>query len=70
MKTISDFEIEEYKKMLEQLDLGNDDNEDKSQYFNAWNFGEDKGTYITSNELQCDITSLYQLTTKGQHRFR
>lgn len=50
MKTISDFEIEEYRKMLEQLGVNNDDNEDKSQYFNAWNFGEDKGAYITSSE--------------------
>lgn len=64
MKTISDFEVEEYKKMLERLDIKNDDSEDKSQYFNAWNFGEDKGTYITSNELQYDSTSLYHLITK------
>lgn len=49
MKTLSEFEAEEYKKMLESLDLS-DENEDKSQYFNAWNFGETAGAYITTNE--------------------
>ena len=49
MKTIPEFEIEEYGKMLSSLDLS-DENEDKSQYFNAWNFAEATGEYITTNE--------------------
>ena len=36
MKTILEFEVEEYEKMLSALDLPVED-EDKSQYFNAWN---------------------------------
>ena len=42
MKTILEFEVEEYEKMLSALDLPVED-EDKSQYFNAWNFGETVG---------------------------
>lgn len=68
MKTISDFEIEEYRKMLEQLGVNNDDNEDKSQYFNAWNFGEDKGAYITLSESQCVTKFSYQSATKWQQK--
>lgn len=49
MKTIPEFEIEEYEKMLSSLDLS-DENEDKSQYFNAWNFREATGEYIATNE--------------------
>ena len=48
MKPISEFEIEEYEKMLQALDLR--DEEDKSQYFNAWNFGEIAGEYIITSE--------------------
>ena len=49
MKKISEFEIEEYEKMLSSLDLS-DGIEDKSQYFNAWDFGEREGEYIVTNE--------------------
>ena len=49
MKTMSQFEIEEYEKMLSSLDLSYE-NKDKSQYFNAWNFGEATGEYIATNE--------------------
>lgn len=49
MKTIPEFEIEECEKMLSSFDLSNE-NEDKSQYFNAWNFGKATGEYITTNE--------------------
>ena len=46
MKTILEFEVEEYEKMLSALDLPVED-EDKSQYFNAWNFGETVGEYFS-----------------------
>ena len=49
MKTILEFEVEEYEKMLSALDLPVED-EDKSQYFNAWNFGETDGEYFATNE--------------------
>ena len=36
MKTISEFEFEEYEKMLSSLDLSDEDeNEDKAKYFDA-----------------------------------
>lgn len=50
MKTIFEFEIEEYKKMLSKLDLSDTD-EDKSQFFNVWNFGRENGNYIVTNNL-------------------
>lgn len=50
MKAISEFEVEEYEKIMASLDLSDDD-EDKSQYFNAWHFGETAGDYIVTNEL-------------------
>lgn len=49
MQTISDFEIEEYSKMISSLDLS-DEGEDKSIYFEAWNFGEIAGEFVTTNE--------------------
>lgn len=49
MKTILEFEVEEYEKMLSTLDPPVED-EDKSQYFNAWNFGEIVGEYFVTNE--------------------
>lgn len=49
MKRILEFEVEEYEKMLSTLDLPVED-EDKSQYFNAWNFGESVGEYFATNE--------------------
>ena len=49
MKTILEFEVEEYEKMLSALDLPVED-EDKSQYFNAWNFCETVGEYFATNE--------------------
>lgn len=49
MKTIPEFEVEECEKLVSFLDLS-DENEDKSQYFNAWYFGEVIGEYITTNE--------------------
>ena len=57
MKTMLEFEIEEYGKMLSSLDLS-DENEDKSQYFNAWNFGEATGEYTTTNESLILCTNL------------
>lgn len=62
MKTILEFEAEEYKKMLSTLDLS-DESEDKSQYFNAWNFGETTGAYVVTNELvtqSCSCNGVYQ----------
>lgn len=49
MKTILEFEVEEYEKMLSTLDLPTED-EDKSQYFNAWDFGKTVGEYFATNE--------------------
>ena len=49
MKTILEFEVEEYEKMLSTLDLPNEA-EDKSQYFNAWDFGKTVGEYFATNE--------------------
>lgn len=54
MKTVSEFEVEEYNKMLMSLDLSDED-EDKSQYFQAWNFGETFGEFIITNKtVVCD----------------
>lgn len=50
MKTLSEFEIEEYKKVLSRLDLS-DENEEKTSYFDAWNFGKGDGNYIVTNNL-------------------
>lgn len=50
MKTISEFELEEYRKMLSELDLSDVD-EDKSKFFNSWNFGNEDGEYIVTNSL-------------------
>lgn len=58
MQTISDFEIEEYSKMLSSLDISNE-GEDKSIYFEAWNFGETTGEYITTNESVVCCDTIY-----------
>ena len=40
MKTSSDFQKEDYEKLLEILNLNDDSEEsDNTDYFNAWNFG-------------------------------
>ena len=58
MKTISEFEFEEYEKMLSSLDLSDEDeNEDKAKYFDAQNFGEIPGEYIATNELKIIYTN-------------
>ena len=56
MKTISVFEIEEYEKMMDALGLQNyvsDVNDDITDYFNAWHFGqdEDAGNFVFCTSL-------------------
>lgn len=52
MKTLSEFELEEYDKMILALRLSDEDaDEDKSRFFNAWNFGQSDGDYIAANML-------------------
>ena len=55
MKEIAIFEQEEYMKLMETLGLndGELEDEDKSIYFNAWNFGQEKGEfeYSLSTEI-------------------
>ena len=51
MKTISVFEPEEYERMMDLLgliDCTPDEDNDNSDYFNAWHFGqeEDAGDFI------------------------
>lgn len=47
MKEIAIFEQEEYMKLMETLGLNDNDSieEDKSIYFDAWNFGREKGEF-------------------------
>ena len=46
MKEITKFEMEEMIKEISTLGvLEDDENVDKSEYFNAWNFGQQKGDY-------------------------
>ena len=50
MRTLVEFEVEEYKKLILGLDLS-DVTEDKSRYFNVWRFSSTNGDYIATNEL-------------------
>ncbi len=46
MKDMSKFEIEEIAKVVETVGISEKDLENnKSIYFDAWNFGKPKGTY-------------------------
>ena len=46
MKEITKFEMEEMVKEMNTLGvLENNEDVDKSGYFNAWNFGQQKGDY-------------------------
>lgn len=48
MREIAVFEKEEYIKLMETLEIKEtsiDEQEDKSVYFNAWNFGQEKGEF-------------------------
>ena len=52
MKTLSEFELEEYDKMISSLRLSDEDaDEDKSRFFNAWSFGHSDGDYIATSML-------------------
>ena len=56
MKSIVAFEEAEYKKLMETLGLegtNKENDEDKSEYFNAWNFGHAENDYefVTSSSL-------------------
>lgn len=46
MKEINKFEMEEIVKEMNTLGiLEKNEDADKSEYFNAWNFGQKKGDY-------------------------
>lgn len=49
MKTVLEFEIEEYEKKLSALE-SSDLTEDKSSYFNVWNFGTTSDNYISTTK--------------------
>ena len=56
MKTIAVFETEEYEKMMETLGLADKDpniEEDSTEYFNAWHFGQsdEAGNFTLSASL-------------------
>lgn len=47
MKEIAIFEQEEYMKLMDTLGLNDSEfmEEDKSIYFDAWNFGQERGEF-------------------------
>lgn len=49
MKTVLEFEIEEYEKTLSALEPS-DLTEDKSSYFNVWSFGTTSDNYISTTK--------------------
>ena len=49
----SQFEAEEIMKVLKDLGiLETDESNDKSEYFNAWSFGQQKGNYEYAIETE------------------
>lgn len=48
MKSLSEFEQDEFNKTIATLDLSSDDN-NKEQFFFTWNFGQADGDYTIIN---------------------